>query len=100
METPTIKARKTKWVLDPAHSEISFKVKHLMITNVKGEFRKFNADVTTIGDDPATATVHAVIDTDSIIQMMTAAINIYAAPIFLMLRSMRRSYLKEHHLRK
>jgi polyisoprenoid-binding protein YceI len=27
METPTIKARKTKWVLDPAHSEISFKVK-------------------------------------------------------------------------
>jgi len=66
METPTIKARKTKWVLDPAHSEISFRVKHLMITNVKGEFRKFNADVTTVGDDPSTATVHAVIDTDSI----------------------------------
>lgn len=66
METPAIEARKTKWVLDPAHSEISFKVKHLMITNVKGEFRKFNADVTTIGDDPATATVHAVVDTDSI----------------------------------
>jgi polyisoprenoid-binding protein YceI len=66
METATTTARKTKWVLDPAHSEISFKVKHLMITNVKGEFKKFNADVTTIGDDPSTATVHAVIDTDSI----------------------------------
>ena len=66
METPAIKARKTKWVLDPAHSEISFKVKHLMITNVKGEFRKFNADVTTVGDDPSTTSVHAVIDTDSI----------------------------------
>jgi len=66
METARTTARRTKWVLDPAHSEISFKVKHLMITNVKGEFRKFNADVTTIGDDPSTATVHAVIDTDSI----------------------------------
>ena len=66
METVTTTARRTKWVLDPAHSEISFKVKHLMITNVKGGFRKFNADVTTIGDDPSTATVHAIIDTDSI----------------------------------
>src|SRR5258705_4317051 len=66
METPTITAKRTKWILDAAHSEISFKVKHLMITNVKGGFRKFNAEVTTIGDDPATATVHAVIDTDSI----------------------------------
>jgi polyisoprenoid-binding protein YceI len=31
----------TKWVIDPSHSEITFRVKHLMITNVKGEFRKF-----------------------------------------------------------
>lgn len=66
MEQVTTTARKTKWVLDPSHSEISFKVKHLMITNVKGEFRKFNADCITIGDDPSTAIVHAVIDTDSI----------------------------------
>lgn len=28
----------TKWLLDPTHSEITFKVKHLMISNVKGEF--------------------------------------------------------------
>ena len=27
----------------PAHSELSFKVKHLMISNLRGEFRKFNA---------------------------------------------------------
>lgn len=40
----------TKWVLDPTHSELTFKVKHLMITNVKGEFREFNAEVTTTGD--------------------------------------------------
>ena len=41
METATKTATRTKWVIDPAHSEILFKVKHLMITNVKGEFRKF-----------------------------------------------------------
>ena len=41
----------TKWVLDPTHSEILFKVKHLMITNVKGEFRNFNARITSEGAD-------------------------------------------------
>lgn len=32
-------AVKTTWAIDPSHSEILFKVRHLMITNVKGEFR-------------------------------------------------------------
>lgn len=40
---------KTKWVSDPTHSEILFKVKHLMITNVKGEFRSFNVEA--LADD-------------------------------------------------
>ena len=35
----------TKWLLDPTHSEITFKVKHLMISNVKGEFTTFNAEI-------------------------------------------------------
>ena len=48
MEITTLNATKTKWVLDTAHSQIVFKVKHLMITNVKGEFRKFNAEITTM----------------------------------------------------
>jgi polyisoprenoid-binding protein YceI len=38
-------AVKTKWVLDPTHSELTFRVKHMMITNVKGEFRNFLIDV-------------------------------------------------------
>lgn len=42
---------KTKWVIDRSHSEISFKVKHLMITNVKGVFKEFDATLFTIGDD-------------------------------------------------
>lgn len=43
------------WKIDPAHSEIQFKVKHLMITTVTGYFRKFNLEVVTENDDFNTA---------------------------------------------
>ncbi len=56
----------TKWKIDPAHSEILFKVKHLMITNVKGEFRKFEAEIISDGDDFSDAKINAVIDSSSI----------------------------------
>jgi len=55
-----------KWVLDPAHSEILFRVKHLMITNVKGEFRKFTAEAVTNGTDFSNASVHVSIDASSL----------------------------------
>jgi polyisoprenoid-binding protein YceI len=35
----------TKWVIDPTHSEIGFKVKHMMFTNVSGKFSKFDATI-------------------------------------------------------
>ncbi|MEI6576882.1 MAG: YceI family protein [Bacteroidota bacterium] len=38
---------KTKWAIAPTHSEIAFKVKHLMITNVKGVFKEFEANINT-----------------------------------------------------
>lgn len=57
---------KTEWILDQAHSEILFKVKHLMITNVKGEFRKFNASINSDGEDFSKAKVLATIDASSI----------------------------------
>jgi polyisoprenoid-binding protein YceI len=44
-----------KWVLDPAHSEMLFKVKHLMITSITGNFKKFNVEVETVNDDFLTA---------------------------------------------
>lgn len=56
----------TKWVSDPTHSEITFKVKHLMITNVKGEFRQFSAEVTTPGQDFTQASVKVNIDASSV----------------------------------
>ncbi len=33
----------TKWTIDPTHSEIGFKVKHMMFTNVSGKFQEFEA---------------------------------------------------------
>jgi polyisoprenoid-binding protein YceI len=48
---------KVKWVLDPVHSEIAFKVKHLMITNVKGEFKEFDASIYTTGEDFMTSEI-------------------------------------------
>jgi len=54
----------TTWQLDPTHSELGFKVKHLMITNIKGEFRNFSAEID--GEDFSKATISAMIDTSSI----------------------------------
>lgn len=57
---------RTTWVIDPAHSEITFKVKHLMIANVKGEFRRFDATLDTVGDDFSKGRIRATIDAASI----------------------------------
>jgi polyisoprenoid-binding protein YceI len=56
----------TKWVLDPTHSEVQFKVRHLMISNVTGAFQKFEGTVETEGDDFTTAKIHFSADVDSI----------------------------------
>lgn len=57
---------KTKWAIDPTHSEILFKVKHLMITNVKGEFRKFTAEAEAGEDDFSDADVRLNIEAASV----------------------------------
>lgn len=56
----------TNWVIDPMHSEIQFKVKHLMITTVTGYFRSFDAKATTEGDDFSTASISFSADINSI----------------------------------
>ena len=45
----------TTWNLDPSHSEIGFKVRHMMISNVSGVFTNFAATLETEGDDFTTA---------------------------------------------
>ncbi|MGZ5197539.1 MAG: YceI family protein [Kaistella sp.] len=56
----------TKWNLDPTHSEITFKVRHMMISNVKGEFRSFNVDLESDDDNFKNVKATATIDTSSI----------------------------------
>ncbi|MEO6894874.1 MAG: YceI family protein [Ginsengibacter sp.] len=59
-------ATKTKWVIDPSHSEISFKVKHLMMINVKGVFTEYNASIYTNDDDFNTAEIDFWMNPDSL----------------------------------
>ena len=56
----------TKWTIDPTHSEIQFKVKHLMISSVTGQFNRFQGTVETRGEDFSTAKARFTADIDSI----------------------------------
>ena len=56
----------TKWILDPTHSVVQFKIRHLMITHVTGSFGKFNADVETTGENFETAKISFSAEVDSI----------------------------------
>ena len=56
-----------KWTLDPMHSEITFKVKHLMISTVTGQFRNFNVTAETAGSDfSQPGSIDVTIDVSSI----------------------------------
>ncbi len=57
---------KVKWALDPAHSQIQFKVKHLMISNVSGKITKFDASVETEEEDFTTAKVGFTAEASSV----------------------------------
>ncbi|MEP7106734.1 MAG: YceI family protein [Ferruginibacter sp.] len=54
------------WVFDPFHSEIQFKIRHLMITNVTGSFNIFQVAVATEDEDFMKAKVSFSADIDSI----------------------------------
>ena len=54
------------WALDPTHSELQFKIKHLMISTVSGQFNEFKATVRTDDNDFTKANVHFEATVDSI----------------------------------
>lgn len=56
----------TNWKVDPTHSEVGFKVKHMMITNVNGSFGTFDADALTDGEDFTSAKFSFSADINSI----------------------------------
>ncbi|NIG53010.1 YceI family protein [Chitinophaga sp. Cy-1792] len=56
----------TTWKIDESHSEIGFKVKHLMITNVSGYFTRFSGEVLTESEDFHDATINFEAEANSI----------------------------------
>jgi polyisoprenoid-binding protein YceI len=56
----------TKWIIDPTHSEVSFKVKHLVISTVTGYFKSFEGSAESTSDDFEGASVNFSAAIDSI----------------------------------
>jgi polyisoprenoid-binding protein YceI len=56
----------TKWIIDPTHSEVAFKVKHLVISTVTGYFRKFEGAAESASEDFNGASVTFSLDVNSI----------------------------------
>jgi|SRR5581483_3227178 polyisoprenoid-binding protein YceI len=54
------------WQIDPAHSAIEFSVRHLMITNVRGQFDRFSGTVEFDEENPAQTKVNVQIEAASI----------------------------------
>jgi len=54
------------WVIDPLHSEVLFKIKHLVISTVTGSFRKFDGTIITEKSDFSNAKVFFSIDVKSV----------------------------------
>jgi polyisoprenoid-binding protein YceI len=65
-ETVTIPGyRAGTWTIDPAHSEVGFSIRHLMISKVKGKFESFDATFVT-AENPLDSKVTATVDVDSV----------------------------------
>jgi polyisoprenoid-binding protein YceI len=56
----------TKWAIDPMHSEVQFKVKHLVISTVSGFFKSFSGTVEAGDEDFSDAKIEFSIDIDSL----------------------------------
>src|SRR5690625_2027650 len=54
------------WKIDPSHSEIEFQIRHLVISKVRGKFRKFDSEVEADSDDLTNAKIRLKADVDSI----------------------------------
>lgn len=56
----------TRWTLDPGHSAVGFSVRHMMITNVRGELERFRGDVTFDAAHPESLRIDATIEVASL----------------------------------
>jgi polyisoprenoid-binding protein YceI len=59
-------ARAETWTIDPVHSSIDFSVRHMMLSNVTGEFDKFAGTISANGADPNSLAIDVTIDAASV----------------------------------
>jgi polyisoprenoid-binding protein YceI len=112
MNTTTLTARgkaieTSTWTLDPAHSQAQFKVRHMMISNVTGEFKTLTGSLQYNPIDPSLSYVEAVIETRSVDTRDEGRdAHLRSADFFdsevhpnMSFRSTKFEYMKEEHLR-
>jgi len=59
-------AHADSWQIDSSHTSVEFTVRHMMISNVKGQFQKTTGTITANGNDPASAKIDVTIDASSV----------------------------------
>lgn len=62
----SIFANPVNWELDKAHSKVQFTISHMVISEVTGQFKNFDAKITSDGDDFSKGTIDFTIDVNSI----------------------------------
>ena len=97
---PNPDINKIKWSIDPVHSEISFKVKHLMISHVRGIFKNFNANIYTIGHDFTTLEIDIWIDPASILTGNTGRDEHLEGPEFFDVKKHKQITFVSHTINK
>ena len=80
--TATAPAVITTWNIDPAHSSAEFKVKHMMISNVKGAFKGISGVLKLNEADPARSSIEAAIPVASLSTGMSNATATSRVPTF------------------
>nr|WP_317131479.1 YceI family protein [Pedobacter aquae] len=78
-----------KWVVDPMHSEVQFKVKHLVISTVTGTFKVFDGNLSTESEDFTNASIDFSLDVTSIDTNQTDRDNHLKSADFLMQRNIQ-----------
>jgi polyisoprenoid-binding protein YceI len=62
----TLSFSQTTWKVDKAHTKVGFSVSHLVITDVEGYFKDYDAQITASGDDFTKANINFTVNTNSI----------------------------------
>ena len=71
------------WELDSAHTAVQFKVRHMMVSNVRGDFEKVSGKITYEGDDISRSSAEITIDANSINTRVAKRDNHLKSPDFL-----------------